>query len=523
MLLTETLRWMAESFGSETAYSIVDGGFLTFDEWDAGANRLARGLVESGIQPDDRVAIHLSPGNAVRWLVTYAAVHRAGAVAVPLNPRLAASEVSRMLSHCSARAVVADGELVERAAILAGESDGVESLYLVVDATADGAVPLEGASAATRVSWQDLSSEDAGVFSVSRTEDDLADILYTSGTTGQPKGVAVRHGNLSLIGGSQPNWNGDKWLHASPMFTFAGLAFVYNPMLLGLSGIYQPRFDAGRWLEVVESERPVAVFLVPSMAQLLIDHPRFARADLSSVGLCSIGSAPLAPFVLERLQERMPEAAVSNNYGMTEAGSVYCLTPKGEAVRHPGSVGQLAPPAKVRIVGTDGGSLANGEIGEVQLQIPGRPREYFDDRDATERTWVDGWLITGDLGKVDDEGYLYIVGRHKDVIIRGGNNIHAADVEHVILRHPSVLDTAVVGSPHPVLGEDVVGFVVLRPGKEVDGEELRRYCLAELADYKVPRQWHFVSELPRNATGKVVKPELRRRLEGLAGVAGAAE
>ena len=521
MLLTESLRQMAASFGGETAYSIVDDGSLTFDEWNAGANCLARGLVEAGIQPDERVAIHLSSDNAVRWLVTYAAVHRAGAVAVPLNPRLAGAEVARMLEHCSARAVVADGELVIGDSALAAEGGAVASLFLVVDATRDGEVALEGAAAATRVAWDDVLSDDASEFSVPRTDDDLADIIYTSGTTGRPKGVAVRHANASLMQGATPNWSGEGWLHASPMFTFAGLAFVYNPMLLGLRGIYMPRFDAGRWLEVVETERPVAVFLVPAMTQLLVDHPRFAEADLSSIGLCSVGSAPLAPFLLEQLQERMPDAAVSNNYGMTEAGSVYCLTPKGEAVRHRGSVGQLAPPAQARIVGPGGEILPNGEIGEVQLQIPGRPREYFGDPEATAQTWIDGWLITGDLGKLDDEGYLYIVGRNKDVIIRGGNNVHAADVEHVILAHPAVLDAAVVGAPHPVLGEDVVGFVVLRPGADVDGEELRRHCLGELADYKVPRQWHFVAELPRNATGKVVKPELRQRLESGAGLTGA--
>ena len=146
------------------------------------------------------------------------------------------------------------------------------------------------------------------------------------------------------------------------------------------------------------------------------------------------------------------------------------------------------------------------------MQLPGRQREYFGDPEATAEMWKGGWLVTGDLGRLDDEGYLYIVGRSKDVIIRGGNNIHASDVEHVLVQHPDVAEVAVVGGPHPVLGEDVVAFVVLHAGVDVDGDALRTYGLAQLADYKVPRQFHFVEELPRNATGKVVKNELRARL-----------
>ena len=180
--------------------------------------------------------------------------------------------------------------------------------------------------------------------------------------------------------------------------------------------------------------------------------------------MCSVGSAPLAPYVVERLQEKMPDALVSNNYGMTEAGSAYCVMPKGEAVKRPGSVGQIAPPAVVRIVDEHDQQLPPDVVGEVRLQMPGRQREYFQDPEATAEMWRDGWLVTGDLGKLDADGYLYIVGRSKDVIIRGGNNVHATDVEHALVQHEAVKEVAVVGAPHPVLGEDVVAFVVLHPG-----------------------------------------------------------
>jgi acyl-CoA synthetase (AMP-forming)/AMP-acid ligase II len=507
--MDEHLRRMAEEFPSETAFTVVDVGALTFADWEGRANAMARGLVEVGLPADGRVAIHLHPQKALNWLVSYAAIHRAGGVAVPMNPRLAPAEVGHMLGHSGSSLVIADGELVAQDLGVANDA-----LLAVIDVSAgETDRPVAGGSSGPRiVSWDEVTAGDRSAMQVPRLADDLADILYTSGTTGRPKGVAVRHSNASMVGEVAPSWSGAGWLHASPMFTFAGIALVYTPMKLGMRGIYQPKFDADRWLDVVEEERPMAIFLVPAMAHLLLDNPRFDTVDLSSVAMCSVGSAPLAPFVVERLQERMPDAMVSNNYGMTEAGSAYCIMPKGEAVKRPGSVGMIAPPALVRIVDADGNDMPPNEIGDVRMQLPGHQREYFGDPEATAEMWKDGWLVTGDLGKLDDDGYLYIVGRSKDVIIRGGNNVHATDVEHVLVQHPAVAEVAVVGAPHPVLGEDVVAFVVLHGGDDVDGETLRAYALPLLADYKVPRQYIFVEELPRNATGKVIKPELRARL-----------
>jgi acyl-CoA synthetase (AMP-forming)/AMP-acid ligase II len=507
-MIDEHLRLMAGEFPDQTAYTVVDAGSLTFSEWEGAANAMARGLVDGGVKPGDRVGIHLHPEAALRWLVSYAAIHRAGGVVVPMNPRFAAAEVAHVLSHSGAVGVVADGALV--AGDLEAAGDG---LTLVVDATTD---PTDSTGrirrGPTRVGWNEIVAGDRAPVQVDRAMEDLADILYTSGTTGRPKGVAIRHSNASMIGDVPPSWTGGGWFHASPMFTFAGIAFVYTPMKLGLRGIYQPKFDVARWLKVVEDERPVAVFLVPAMAHLLLDHPGFASVDLTSVAICSVGSAPLAPFVVERLQAKMPDALVSNNYGMTEAGSAYATMPKGEAVKRPGSVGMIAPPALVRIVDANDQPLPAHEVGEVRMQLPGRQREYFGDPEATAETWKGGWLVTGDLGRLDDDGYLYIVGRSKDVIIRGGHNIHASDVEHILVQHDEVAEVAVVGAPHPVLGEDVAAFVVLHPGSTVDGDMLRAYALEHLADYKTPRQYLFVDALPRNPTGKVLKGELRARL-----------
>lgn len=207
------------------------------------------------------------------------------------------------------------------------------------------------------------------------------------------------------------------------------------------------------------------------------------------------------------MAERLPDAIVSNNYSMTEAGTAFTFMPPGELHRRVGSVG-IPMGTEIRIAGPDGEPLPAGEVGEVLIGVGDRHREYYNDPDATAVTWSGEWLRSGDLGELDADGYLYIRGRSKDVIIRGGNNIVATDVEAVIYRHPDVLEAAVVGFPHEVLGEDVAAFVVGRPGCDIDVDELKAFCAEQLADYKVPRRVILIDELPRNATGKVLKREL---------------
>jgi acyl-CoA synthetase (AMP-forming)/AMP-acid ligase II len=318
----------------------------------------------------------------------------------------------------------------------------------------------------------------------------------------------VRHANASLLPNGLPAWSGAGWLACSPLFTFAGMTAVYNPMKLGLTSLYLGRFEAGEWIRHVEERRPVMVFLVPAMAELLLAHPGIAGADLSSIGLCAVGSAPLAPETQRRLAALMPNASVSNAYGMTEAGPAYTVLPKEETERRRGSVGRPLPPAEFFVVDEEGRRLAAGAVGELVIRLPGRPREYYRDPEATAATWRADGLHTGDLARIDEDGYLYVVGRAKEVIIRGGHNVHAGDVEQVLYEHPDVVEAAVAGVPHPVLGEDVAAWVVLRPGSAVTPDGLRAWAGERLADYRVPRRITVVAALPRNATGKVVKSEL---------------
>ncbi len=493
-LLTDQLRLMAENFPDECGYvEVTSDRRLTFGEWDRESDRVATGLVEAGVAKGDRVAVYLPPEEALEWIVAYAAVHKAGAVAVPTNTRVAARELAYLVRHSGAVAAFVGSSTIATLEQVRADLPALRWMATTAESRPAG-----------YVAWSQAGRAGEPV-QVGVTGDDLADIMYTSGTTGRPKGVVVRHRDAATMPNGLPRWSGDGWLHASPLFTFAGIASVYNPMKLGMTGLYQPRFDAGAWLEQVEQRRPAAVFLVPAMAQLLLAHPRLADADLSSIRMASLGSAPLAPETFRRLREKLPDAWVSNNWGMTEAGSAYCVLPPEEAGRRVGSVGKPVPPVTFRVVDEQGGPLAAHQVGELLVSNPGREREYFHDPEETARTWQDGWLHTGDLARLDEDGYLYIVGRKKDVIIRGGQNVHAGDIESVLLEHPAVQEAAVAGIPHPVLGEDVAAWIVRRPGAEIDAGGLQAFLAERLTDYKIPRRITFVAELPRNATGKVVK------------------
>jgi acyl-CoA synthetase (AMP-forming)/AMP-acid ligase II len=500
-LLTDQLRLMADHHPDEVAFiDVATGGHLTFAAWEARSNQLARWLVAHGVAKGDRVAVHLPPEEPDRFVVAYAAVHKAGAVAVPTSTRLVPRELAFVLDHAGAGVAITGTATLP--AVLEARA-GLDQLRTVVTTGA--------AEADDVVAWHEAADHDDSTFQVAVDGDDLADIMYTSGTTGRPKGVVVRHRSIALLPNGLPPWSGNGWLHASPMFTFAGIASVYNPMKLGMRLLYLPRFEVTAWFDAVEHHRPSATFLVPAMAELLIASPRFETADLTSITLCPLGSAPLAPATFATLRARLPQAMVSNSWGMTEAGPAFCLMPPDEVERRVGSVGLPVPPTEFRIIDSEGNELPPRTVGELLVRNPGREREYYRDPDATARTWQDGWLHTGDLAELDEDGFLYLRGRMKDVIIRGGNNVHATDVEGVLYEHPLVREAAVAAVAHPVLGEDVGAWVVPVEGAEVSAEELRAHCAERLSDYKIPRTWTFVDELPRNATGKVVKRDLPGR------------
>jgi acyl-CoA synthetase (AMP-forming)/AMP-acid ligase II len=485
-LVPNELRGVAERFPERVAVDVVDEDTLTFGEWDRRSNVLARSFVERGVRPDDRVLLLLPAAMATRFAVAYISAHRAGAIVVPVNPRYAPRELEHVAANCDPSLIVTGGDQEARARGL-------------------GVAPVLGE--------EECSEAVAGVgppFQVRREPSDVAEILYTSGTTGLPKGVTSTHESV-LANDAAPLDRHLMLLHSAPLpTTFGSLGALIMPMRLAMTSLAQPRFDTERFATLIEERRPAWLLMVPAQILLLLESGGLDGRDTSSVQMVMFGSAPTPPHALRSLAEAFPRAALVNGYGLTEGGGSTCTMPPGELLRRPGSVGKPVAGASVRVVGAEGKALPPGEVGEVTIRLAAGERSYWNDPDATARTWRDGWVHTGDLGRFDDDGFLYLVDRKKDMINRGGYNVYSIEIESGLYEHPDVVEAAVIGIPHDVLGQDVCAVVRLRDGAaSLELDALRDFLANRLADYKLPRRL-VVREapLPRSGMHKVDKKAL---------------
>lgn len=507
-LIPDALRTMAERFPHRTAVMVDGGGSMTFSEWERRSNAVARGFVGRGLLPGDRVAMLLANDDAILCYVAYMAAQKAGGVATPINARLARSEIAHILAIAKPKVVVASGHQLTRAQDAAIGLDG--SPFIVGP---DQPMGPAGSADSHALDWEELESSGGAAFQVATSASDLADLLFTSGTTGLPKGVASNHENVLSIPVS-PSELESAFLHAAPLGTALG---TYGAMIaclrLALTNTCLPSFSTSRFAALIEDRRPGWLMVVPAHVHLLRETAALEVTDTSSVQIVLCGTAPMPHETFRWLATTFSEAMVMNAYSLTEAGDSACLMSFADSIEHPGSVGKPIAGGAVRVLDEAGSDLAPNEVGELTLRIRSGRRFYFDDPDATDATWRDGWVHTGDLGYVDAEGFVYLVDRKKDMIIRGGYNVYSVEVENALHEHPAIAEAAVFGIPHRILGQDVAAVARLKEGASLDLGALHEFLGDRLADYKQPHQL-VISDvaLPRTALDKVDKIALRSSL-----------
>ena len=518
---------MSRGHGAQT-FLVYEDERMTFEQHFRAAAHLGTKLVNDyGVKKGDRVAIAMR--NFPEWVLAFWAAAVAGAIVVPLNAWWTGEELAYGLADSGSTILFADGEREER---LRPHFAELPDLKAVIVARPQGAVD-EG-----HESFEDVLGEvpdDAALPDVAIDPEDDATIFYTSGTTGRPKGALGTHrnicGNLMSLGfvamrsGLQAKGPDDGGLAAGggqqnssllsvPFFHATGChSVLVANTAFGGKLVIMYKWDPERALELIEREEVTNFGGVPSMVWQVLDSPDFAKRDTSTVKAIGYGGAPAPPELVKRIKEHFPTGSASNGYGLTETSSVSTMNAGTDYERKPDSVGPPVPVVEVKVVDESGDPLPTDQVGELWIRGPNIVKGYWNKPQATAETFTNGWLHSGDVARVDDEGFVYIVDRAKDMLIRGGENIYCVEVEGVLFEHPAVTEAAVIGIPHPVLGEEVGAVVQLRAGATVTEDELRAHVADRLAAFKVPVKFWFRDEpLPRNPAGKVMKRDLREEL-----------
>ncbi|NPU83331.1 MAG: long-chain fatty acid--CoA ligase [Syntrophaceae bacterium] len=482
--------------------------FLVFEEetfTSAGilrdANRLASGLKRLGIGRGDRVAVLLP--NCPEVIIGYQGILRCGAVIVPVIPSVGATELGHILKDCAAKGLITSPEILNVHKALVNSAGSLKHRILTGDTPPPGAISFRSLAAA--------DPENDGKPDLRET--DLAVILYTAGTTWNPKGVMLTHANLYANAVNAARAHGTKasdvTLVALPLSHSFGITTMNKAYQYGNLHVLMRRFHAEEAFALIERHRVTDFPGVPAMFMMMLGSPEAAKYDLSSLRKCLAGSAPFPLPALRRFEETF-RCTVYPAYGLSEAAPAVSTNYQGRPVK-PDSVGQPIPSVEVRIVDDRDQDVAAGEVGELIVRGPSVAAGYLNLPEETARTFQEGWLYTGDMARMDGDGYLYIVERKKDLIIRGGFNIYPRDIEEVLHRHAAVRDVAAVGMPDPVVGEEAVAYVELREGATVEEKALLRHCRDHLSRHKWPLRVTVVERLPRNPMGKILRRELRKR------------
>ncbi|MCD1591133.1 acyl--CoA ligase [Qipengyuania citrea] len=512
---------MAARTHGDRLFAIYEDERVTYEAWFRAVARMAAELRERGVAKGDRVALAMR--NLPEWPVAFFAATTIGAICVPLNAWWTGPELAFGLANSGAKLLVCDAERWERIAPHRGELPDLEhALVSRSDAPLEGAEQLEDVLG-TPKDYAALPS--AELPQVDIDPEDEATIFYTSGTTGQPKGALGTHRNLCtnimssayngaiafLRRGEEPPAPVQKvGLTVIPLFhVTACSAGLMGYVVAGHTMVFMHKWDPVKAFQLIEREKVNLTGGVPTIAWQLLEHPERANYDLSSLEAVAYGGAPAAPELVRKIHEEFG-ALPANGWGMTETMATVTGHSSEDYLNRPDSCGPPVAVADLKIVGDDGVTeLPVDEVGELWARGPMVVKGYWNRPEATAETFVDGWVRTGDLARLDEEGWCYIVDRAKDMIIRGGENIYSSEVENVLYDHPAVTDAALVAIAHPTLGEEPAAVVHLAPGMSATEDELREWVAARLAKFKVPVRIAFVQDtLPRNANGKILKKDL---------------
>ncbi|CAG4899813.1 MULTISPECIES: long-chain fatty acid--CoA ligase [Acidithrix] len=487
---------------------------LSYKDFEARTNQVANALYAAGVRPYDRVA--LLSLNSVEFLEIVFGVAKLGAIAVPINFRLSSQEVAYILFDSGATTLFYSSQL-EEVAVTACEAEGVH-----VRRTISIGQPSSGASdlvASDVMAFEDFVSKGSvDPYPSQVLIDDVAMIMYTSGTTGRPKGAMLTHSNMTwnainLLGGLDGVSHNDITVTSAPLFHIGGLGVFCLPLIyIGATNYIQESFDPNETLRLLEEFKATCLFMVPAMWAALSRVADFDSYDLSSLRFGVSGGAPCPLPVIDFFIDH--SVSFLEGFGMTETSPMVSVLSSDQIRLRAGSIGRVVMHVDAKIVGEQGELLSPGVVGELCVRGPNIFKGYWGLGLATKEAIVDGWFHTGDLGKMDEEGFITLVDRKKDMIISGGENVYPIEVEQVLFRHEAIMDVAVIGVPDDKWGETVAAIVVLADGFECTSSEIIDFARSKMARYKAPTIIYFVDALPRNATGKVLKRTLRGDFTG---------
>ncbi len=496
-----TARWARKQPGKNAV--CYNNRHFTYAVFNERVNRLANSLANLGIAKGDKVSLLFLNCNQI--LEGYFALGKLGAVAVPLNFRLAGPELSYQINHSDSRALIFGKDFLPVIKSIRKDLPNVEHLIIADRGNEEGLLDYED------LLVKGLHAEPC----VYVDDDDPLFIMYTSGTTGKPKGAVLTHKNVLMdtiniaqeIGLSEK----EHYLCVPPLFHMAAAAVAITMLYIGASTTICDNFVPQDIPGIIQDEKITLLFLVPAMWIFLLQVPDIQNFDLDSIRIGVTGAAVMPTEVKNKIMSRFPNAGIYDIFGQTEMSPCTTMLKAEDALRKPGSVGRRIINVDARVVDFEGKDLPPGEIGEIVYRGPTVMKEYYKNPGATEEAMAGGWFHSGDLVREDEEGYIFVVDRKKDMIISGGENIYAAEVEEVLFSHPKILEAAVIGVGDPQWGEAVKALVVAKQGEVLDESEIIEYCKERLAGYKKPKTVEFLDSLPRNAAGKVLKFKLRQQ------------